>query len=97
MSIIFIIPLIFVVFLLIFFRKKVAWWEYLILVLPSFMISTAIYYGMVDYSERDTEYIGDYVTEIRYYEPWDEYIHKTCSYTTKLSGFLSPVGSKAIG
>lgn len=82
MSIIFIIPLIFVIFLVIFFRKKVAWWEYLILVLPSFIISTAIYYGMIDYSETDTEYIGDYVTEVRYYEPWNEYIHKTCSYTT---------------
>lgn len=27
-------------------------------------------------------YLGDYVTEIKYYEDWNEYIHKTCSYTT---------------
>ena len=27
----------------------------------------------------DTEYQGYYVTNIRYYESWNEYIHKTCS------------------
>lgn len=82
LGIVFLIPLIFVVFLIIFFREKVVWWEYLVLTLPSFAISAAIYFGMVSYSESDTEYFGDYVTEIRYYEPWNEYIHKTCSYTT---------------
>lgn len=82
LAIIFLIPLIFVVFLLIFFRDKIVWWEYLVLILPSFAISTAIYFGMISYSESDTEYFGDYVTEIRYYEPWNEYIHKRCSYTT---------------
>jgi len=82
LSLIFLIPLIFVVFLLVFFRKKTVWWEYLILVVPSIIISTAVYFGMINHSQSDTEYLGDYVTEIRYYEPWDEYIHKTCSYTT---------------
>lgn len=39
---------------------------------------------MVSYNESDTEYLGDYVTEIRYYEPWNEYIHRTCTRTTKV-------------
>lgn len=27
----------------------------------------------------DTEYLGYYVTKVSYYEPWNEYIHKTCT------------------
>lgn len=78
----FLIPLIFVIFILIFFREKVVWWEYLILVIPSMLISTLMYFGMISSNTSDVEYFGDYVTEIVYYEDWDEYIHKTCSYTT---------------
>lgn len=78
----FLIPIVFAVFLLIFFRKKTVWWEYLILILPSIGISTAIYFGMISYSENDTEYLGDYVVSIRYYEPWDEYVHQTCTSTS---------------
>lgn len=27
----------------------------------------------------DTEYLGYYITKATYYEPWNEYVHKTCS------------------
>ena len=27
----------------------------------------------------DTEYLGYYVTKVSYYEPWNEYIHRTCT------------------
>jgi hypothetical protein len=27
----------------------------------------------------DTEYLGYYVTKVCYYEPWNEYIHRTCT------------------
>lgn len=79
---VFLIPIIFALVILVFFSKKAVWWEYLLLIVPSMLVSTMIYFGMVSYSESDTEYFGDYVTEIRYYQEWDEYIHKTCSYTT---------------
>lgn len=79
----FLIPIVCAIIILIFFNKKAVWWEYLILIVPSLLISTAIYFGMVSYSESDTEYLGEYVTEVKYYEPWDEYIHKTCSRTVR--------------
>ena len=31
--------------------------------------------------DQDTEYLGHYVTCATYDEPWDEYIHKTCTKT----------------
>jgi len=80
-AIAFIIPLIFTIFLLVFFRQKVVWWEYLIIVLPSTIIAACLYFGMISYTTSDTEYFGSYVTGIKYYEPWDEYIHQTCTRT----------------
>jgi len=80
-TIAFIIPLIFAIFLLVFFRQKVVWWEYLIIVLPSMFIAGCLYFGMISYTTSDTEYYGNYVTGIKYYEPWDEYIHRTCTRT----------------
>ena len=29
----------------------------------------------------DTEYLGSYVTRIRHYDAWNEYIHRTCTRT----------------
>lgn len=74
-------PLVCAIFLLIFFRQKVVWWEYIILVVPSILLSTGIYFGMISNSQSDTEYLGDYVTTIRDYDPWNEYIHRTCTTT----------------
>ncbi len=77
----FLIPIVFAIIILIFFNKKAVWWEYLILVVPSLLISSAIYFGMIYSSESDIEYLGEYVTGVKYYEPWDEYIHRTCTRT----------------
>ena len=81
LSLVFLIPIVFALLLLMFFNKKVLWWEYLIVIVPSMLVATCLYFGMIRYSENDTEYLGDYVTQIRYYEPWDEYIHRTCTRT----------------
>lgn len=74
------IPILVAVFLLIFFRSKVLWWEALIpfvIVLPTiFGIKAISYYSQVG----DTEYWGGWVTEIRYYEDWSETVIET--YTT---------------
>lgn len=85
LSLMFLIPIVFAVLLLIFFKKKVMLWEYAILIFPSIIISTAIYLGMISHSQTDVEYVGDYVTTIRDYDPWDEYIHRTCYHTITTS------------
>lgn len=81
LSLLFLVPIIFAIFLLIFFKKKVVLWEYAILIFPSIIISSAIYFGMISHSQTDIEYVGDYVTTIRDYDPWDEYIQRTCYHT----------------
>jgi energy-coupling factor transporter transmembrane protein EcfT len=81
-SFIYLIPIIFAVILFIFFRTKVVWWEYLILIVPSMIITGLIQFGMISSSTSATEYLGDIVTEVRYYEPWNEWITETCSTTT---------------
>ena len=73
------IPVIIALVLLLFFRSKTTLWEYCLLIVPSCILYTVIYFGMISYDTSDTEYQGYYVTNIRYYESWNEYIHKTCS------------------
>lgn len=41
-----------------------------------------MHFGVTYSNTSDVEYLGDYVTEIRYYEDWNEYIHQTCTSTS---------------
>lgn len=77
----FLIPIITSLILLLFFHKKTVWWEYALVIIPTFLIFFGIRAGMVSYKQSDTEYLGYYVTGAKYYEKWDEYIHRTCSTT----------------
>lgn len=73
------LPLITAIFLLLFFRKECVWWEYIILIVPSlllFLLSRTI---MVSANQADIEYLGSYVTKIRHYDEWDEWVERTCS------------------
>ena len=75
----FVLPFVVAIFLLIFFRKETTWYEYLLLIVPSilvFFITRAI---MIGYNTTDTEYLGDYITKVRHYDEWDEWIHRTCT------------------
>lgn len=72
------IPIVVAIILLIFFAKDVVWWEYCILVIPSILLFFSIKSGMLRYSENDSEYLGYYISKVTYYEPWNEYIHRTC-------------------
>ena len=80
MEIIFyVIPFIVAIFLLIFYRRETTYWEYFLLIVPSvllFIISRAI---IVSSSQSDVEYLGDYITKVRHYDEWDEWIHRTCT------------------
>lgn len=72
------IAIIFAIFLLIFFRERVVWWELVILI----AIPTLISFGskaLVDtYSVEYSEYLGDEVTSVYEEEPYNEWIDKTC-------------------
>ena len=80
MEIIFyVIPFIVAIFLLIFYRRETTYWEYFLLIVPSvllFIISRAI---IVSSSQSDVEYLGDYITKVRHYDEWDEWIVRRCS------------------
>ncbi len=75
--IIYIIPFIVALILFLFFRKRVVWWEYVVLIIPSLVFSLLIKLCMVSYNSSDTEYLGGYVTKIVYYEEWDEMVLRT--------------------
>ena len=68
------IPFITALFLLIVFNKKMVWWEYVVLILPSILFALLTQIIMVSVNAQDTEYLGGYVTRITYYEPWDEMV-----------------------
>ena len=68
------IPFITALFLLIVFNKKMVWWEYVVLILPSILFALLMQIIMVSVNAQDTEYLGSYVTKITYYEPWDEMV-----------------------
>lgn len=72
--IIYIIPFITALFLLIVFNRKMVWWEYLVLILPSLLFTLITQLIMVSVNSSDTEYLGGYVDRITYYEPWDEMV-----------------------
>ena len=74
--IIYIMPFITALFLLIVFNKKMVWWEYLVLILPSLLFTFITQLIMVSVNSSDTEYFGGYVNRITYYEPWDELVEE---------------------
>ena len=65
----YIIPFVTVIVLLSFFRKETAWWEYLLVIIPSLLLALAVEALMKYENVVDTEYHGYYVTKIRYEEP----------------------------
>ena len=80
---IYIIPFFVSVFLLFFFRKKVVWWEYIIMIVVPIVVSLIVRLIMVSYNNTDTEYLGDYITKVRHYDEWDEWVHRTCTRTVR--------------
>lgn len=78
---VFLIPFFVSAVLLLFFRKQTAWWEHAVLIIPSLLVGAAMICLFERVESSDTEYLGSYVTRIRYYEPWNELVRKTHSYT----------------
>ena len=77
--IIYSLPFIISIFLLIFFKKYIVWWEYICLVGVSILFTFLFKSAFIASLEHDTEYLGGYITKITHYDEWDEWIHKTCT------------------
>ncbi len=75
------IPLIGAFMMLKWFRKNLTWWEVIIPLGVCFLF-IAIFKLIVETVEvNDTEYHGSIITEARYYEYWETYVHRTCTRT----------------
>ena len=72
--IVYIVPFLAAMILFLFFRKKVVWWEYMVLIIPSLLFTLLVKLIMVSCNASDIEYLGGYVTKITYYEDWDELV-----------------------
>ena len=74
-----IIPVVTLIYLLVFYRKELVWPEVAALVgIPVIIIG--IVKVSAEYSQtRDTEFWGGWVTDTRFYEDWNEYVHRTCT------------------
>lgn len=73
-----VIPLLTVIILAIFFNKRMAWWEYLMVFCAPLLLIGAMKLGVEDAQVRCTEYWGAYLTKATYYEYWNEWITETC-------------------
>lgn len=58
---------------------KVVWWEAVLPMLPALILIPALREMAVHVRTHDVERWGGWVTRAIYYEPWDEYIHQTCT------------------
>lgn len=73
------IPIILIPILKHYFDHKITWYEVVVPVLPPLLLIPIIGTISHKYQTADYERHGSWVTEVRYYEDWDEWIVKTCS------------------
>ena len=78
---VFIIPFFVSDVMMLLFRKQTTWWEHGVLIIPSLLVGAGMIWVFERVESDDTEYLGSYVTKIRYYEPWNEQVMKTRTYT----------------
>lgn len=64
------------------FRHSITWWELLLAPTVSIIVILACKAIVVHAVTRDTEYKGSMIVEARYYEYWETWVSRTCSYTT---------------
>lgn len=80
----YLIPLIVSIFLLAFFKKEVVWWEYALLIVIPILVHITARAIMLSCNTTDVEYLGDYITKVRHYDEWDEWVHRRCTRTYKV-------------
>jgi hypothetical protein len=74
------IPVLFAIAALVFFRKKVALWEPIIPMVVTVLFIIFFKWIGVESLTKDTEYWGNHVTYIHDYQEWDEWIEQQCPY-----------------
>jgi hypothetical protein len=74
-----VIPVIFSLILLVFFKHKTVWWE----PLPAFILALVMILSFKGCSEynltKDEEFHNGYITQAWYYQDWSEWISQTCT------------------
>jgi len=75
---IFSIPVLVSIFLFMKFRKQTTPLEYLLILVPSILLFLFIKLLVVSIETSDVEYRGQYITKVKHYDSWDEWIHRTC-------------------
>lgn len=73
------IPVISIPLMRILFPHKVVWWELFLPILPPLLLIPIIKFSAETAITNDYERWGGWAIEVRYYEDWNEYIHKTCT------------------
>lgn len=77
----FVIPILGAIIVVALFRRKVVLWEVGLPFGVCLLLILTFYFTRGFVGVSATEYWGGWVSEIRYYEDWNEYIHQTCSRT----------------
>lgn len=73
------VPLLFAIVLFIFFKHSTAWWEFLIPFGTALIVALIFKVTIETTATSDTEYWSGTIQKAEYYEPWNEYIHQTCT------------------
>lgn len=73
-----IIPVLFGAYLFFYQKRWMLWWEFLIPFGASFLLIVIFKYSVETVQTADTEYWGNTIVRVEYYEDWNEYIQKTC-------------------
>jgi len=75
------IPLIVAFILYKYFNRNVIWWEFIIPLAVSLLFTFIMKFTIEKVQVSSKEYWGSLVDRVEYYEPWNEYIHQTCTTT----------------
>lgn len=75
------VPIIGVIILYVWFRKETLWWETLIPLAGIAIFIMVFKFTAEHFMTSSEEYWSGYITKVEYYEPWNEYIHRTCTRT----------------
>lgn len=73
------IPLIVAFVLYKYFNRNVIWWEFFIPLAASLLFTFIMKFTIEKVQVSSKEYWGSLVDRVEYYEPWNEYIHQTCT------------------
>jgi len=72
------IPLIAIIIILLFYTKRIAWFEPVIMFGVVIVIILIAKFAVEKTMTDDVEYYQSFITKVEYYETWDEYIYERC-------------------